>query len=275
MKSRFLFLTSFCLLLSSCSGTKSQQPLPCDSTKPYKLSWQEEFNYTGLPDSTVWNYEVGYVRNHEKQYYTRARPENVRVENGNLVIESRYEKWEGFDYTSGSINTLGKIDFPVNTRIEVRAKLPSGKGIWPAIWSMGTDIPQVGWPSCGEVDIMEFVGHTPGVVWGTFHWQNARKEKYDHRMSGDSIRFADLHGNYHIYGVERTANSLSFFVDNTYYFTFTPDSSVKKDLFTHPFYLLLNTAIGGDWGGAVDSSIFPQKFCIDWVRAFEIPQANQ
>jgi beta-glucanase (GH16 family) len=237
------------------------------------LIWSDEFNYTGLADSTKWGYEVGFIRNNEAQYYTRARKENARVEDGMLVIESRKENFGGASYTSASLNSLCKASFPVNSRMEVRAKLPQGLGMWPAIWMMGTNIDSVGWPKCGEIDIMEFVGHTPNKIWGTFHWWDATKpDSSIHLSKGSTINFTDLKDNFHVYGLERTAGKLTFFVDNQYYFSFDTTSTVQKDLFKHPFYILLNTAIGGDWGGKIDDSIFPQKFYIDWVRVFEIPE---
>jgi beta-glucanase (GH16 family) len=261
-----------CLGFTSCKSKKSENLVfPSDTTKKYALIWSEEFNYGGLPDSTKWSYETGYLRNNEKQYYTYKRSENARVEDGMLVIESRKENWKGFAYTSASINTLGKDSFPVNSRMEIRAKMPKGKGIWPALWMMGTDIKTVHWPACGEIDIMEYLGRTPGVIYGTFHWQDAsRSDSALHRFKGDSTRFNDASENFHVYGVERTADKLSFFVDDKYFFDFKTDSTVKKDLFQHPYFLLINTAVGGDWGGDVDSTIFPQKYYIDWVRVFDM-----
>jgi beta-glucanase (GH16 family) len=258
--------------LNSCKPKKAVDLIfPSDSTKKYTLVWSEEFNYTGLPDSTKWSYETGYLRNNEKQYYTYKRSENARVEDGMLVIESRKENWKGFAYTSASINTLGKDSFPVNSRIEIRAKLPKGRGIWPALWMMGTDINKVDWPSCGEIDIMEYLGRTPGVIYGTFHWQDAsRSDSAIHRQKGDSTRINDASDNFHVYGLERTADKLSFFVDDKYFFDFKPDSAVKKDLLQHRYYLLINMAVGGDWGGDVDSTIFPQKYYVDWVRVFDM-----
>jgi beta-glucanase (GH16 family) len=260
------------LTFTSCHLKKSAELiLPSDTTKKYALIWSEEFNYTGLPDSTIWSYETGYLRNNEKQYYAGKRSENARVEDGMLVIESRKENWKGFDYTSASINTLGKDSFPVNSRIEIRAKLPKGKGIWPALWMMGTDINTVDWPACGEIDIMEYLGRTPGVIYGTFHWQDAgRPDSALHRSKGDSTRFNDATEKFHVYGVERTSDKLSFFVDDKYFFEFKTDSTVKKDLFQHPYYLLINAAIGGDWSGEIDTTIFPQKYYVDWVRVFDM-----
>jgi len=267
-----LMMVLICSVFISCKSKKSaEQVFPSDTTKKYALIWSEEFNYDGLPDSIKWSYETGYLRNNEKQYYTYKRSENARVEGGLLVIESRKENWKDFSYTSASINTLGKDSFPVNSRIEIRAKLPSGKGIWPALWMMGTDINTVDWPACGEIDIMEYLGRTPGVIYGTFHWQDAsRSDSALHRLKGDSTRLNDATVNFHIYGVERTADKLSFFVDDNYFFGFKADSTVKKDLFRHPYYLLINTAVGGDWGGEIDTTIFPQKYYVDWVRVFDM-----
>jgi len=246
---------------------------PCDTSKHYKLIWSDEFNYSGLADSTKWGYEMGFIRNGEAQYYTRQRLENARVESGMLVIESRKENYKGAAYTSASLNTLGKAAFPGNTRVEVRAKIPQGLGIWPAIWMMGINIDTVNWPKCGEIDIMEFVGHTPNKIWETFHWWDATKpDSSIHLSKGSNTDFTDLKDNFHVYGLERTEGKLSFFVDNKYYFSFDTTESVQKGLFKHPFYILLNTAIGGSWGGKIDDAIFPQKFYIDWVRVFEIPE---
>jgi beta-glucanase (GH16 family) len=262
------------VLLFNCRSKKEDAILvPSDPTKKYDLIWSEEFNYSGLPDSTRWGYETGYIRNNEKQYYTRARLQNVRVEDGQLIIESRKEEYNGFSYTSASINTLGKDSFPVNSRMEIRAKLPAGAGIWPAIWMMGNDIKKVDWPACGEIDIMEYLGRTPGVIYGTFHWQDAaRTDSVIHLAKGDTTLLTDASKNFHVYGVERTADKLSFFVDNKYYFTVHADSTIERDLFRHAFYLLINTAVGGDWGGEIDTTIFPQKYYIDWVRVFRIPE---
>lgn len=273
MKTVTIFILSLiCLELVSCKPKKSENLIfPTDTTKKYSLIWSEEFNYTGLPDSSKWSYETGYIRNNEKQYYTYKRSENARVEDSMLVIESRKENWEGFAYTSASINTLGKDSFPVNSRMEIRAKLPKGKGIWPALWMMGTNINTVDWPACGEIDIMEYLGRTPGVIYGTFHWQDAsRSDSALHRLKGDSTRFNDASENFHVYGVERTSDKLSFFVDDKYFFDFKTDSTVKRDLFKHPFYLLINMAVGGDWGGDIDTTIFPQKYYVDWVRVFDM-----
>ncbi|MBN1818816.1 MAG: DUF3472 domain-containing protein, partial [Sedimentisphaerales bacterium] len=129
----------------------------------WKLTWGDEFDYTGLPNADKWDYEVGFIRNQEKQYYTKARAENARVEDGMLIIEGRKEKYDRADYTSASIHTWGKQHF-LYGRIEVRAKLPTGRGTWPAIWMLGINRRELGWPACGEIDIMENVGFDPDTI---------------------------------------------------------------------------------------------------------------
>jgi len=190
----------------------------------WELAWSEEFNYTGLPDSDKWTYEEGFVRNAEMQYYTKARKENVRVENGVLIIEGKKEefsipqnkkkqgdskkKTKIAHYTSGSINTRGKAAF-LYGRIEVRAKLPFGKGVWPAIWMMGVNRTDTGWPYCGEIDIMEYVGKDPHKIHACCHFANpdiknkSSSIKELHKKSADnSITIQDPYNNFHIYAIE-------------------------------------------------------------------------
>ncbi len=137
----------------------------------WKLVWSDEFNYSGLPDPEKWNYEVGYLRNQELQCYTANRLENARVEDNRLIIEARREEWQGFQYTSASLHTLGKHGW-LYGRFEVRAKLPPARGTWPAIWTLGTNIDTIDWPGCGEIDIMEYVGFEPGAkgIYGNVHY---------------------------------------------------------------------------------------------------------
>jgi len=235
------------------------------------LIWADEFNGTGLPDPSKWGYEVGFVRNNEKQYYTLERTKNVRREDGNLVIESLKEDFQGANYTSGSINTLDKKSFEGDIRVEVRAKLPQGKGIWPAIWMMGANIKQVGWPKCGELDIMEFVGHTPGKVFGTLHWWDSSPAKEDKHLSkGNNLMVSDLHTTFHVFSLERKGKTISLFIDGKNLLTFAAPATAYENTFTGPLYLLLNTAIGGSWGGEIDDSIFPQKYLIDYVRVYKL-----
>src|ERR1035437_2990889 len=147
-------------LLLSCSSQNKE--------KTWNLVWSDEFNYNGLPDEKKWICEEGFVRNSEPQYYTKERLQNCRVADGNLIITAYKEDYKGAKYTSASINTKGIYGF-TQGRVEVRAKLPSGRGVWPAIWTVGTNSDQVGWPSCGEIDIMEYWGHDPNDIHANVH----------------------------------------------------------------------------------------------------------
>ena len=264
---RFISVVLFLLVLAQ--SVKSQDVVA--GQKSAVLFWADEFNGSGLPDPSKWGYEVGFVRNNEKQFYTPERTQNVRQENGCLVIESIKEDYQGAGYTSGSINTLDKASFEGDIRVEVKAKLPQGKGIWPAIWMMGTNIKQVGWPKCSELDIMEFVGHTPGKVFGTLHWWDSTSIKENkHKMKGGNLPVEDIHTKFHIYSLERKGNIVSLYIDGNNYLTLSPPESSFADTFTGPLYLLLNTAVGGSWGGEIDDTIFPQKYFIDYVRVYNL-----
>ena len=256
----------------------------------WSLIWSDEFDYTGPPNEAKWNYEKGFVRNRELQYYTSARKENARVENGHLVIEARKEIWpnpdyrddassrrwqrsrKAADYTSASLITKDKASWTYG-RIEVKAKLPAGKGVWPAIWMLGTNIREVGWPKCGEIDIMEYVGYDPNTVCANVHMA-----KYNHTKGtgkGSKIKADKPYASYHTYAVEWTPERMDFFFDEHKYFTFKNEhGGVDVWPFDQPHYLILNLAIGGSWGGqkGIDESIFPQKFLIDYVRVYRKKQ---
>ena len=260
----------------SCNRASAAQDRPAESVPPgYKLVWSDEFDRPGLPDPSKWGYEEGYVRNHEAQYYTRARLENARVENGMLVIEARKEHFripqarpgskEFADYTSAALVTLHKASWKYG-RIEARAKLPHGLGTWPALWTLGDD-PKTGWPACGEIDIMEFVGHTPDKVFATVHYQKDGK----HASSGHPLEVAAPWDAFHVYAVEWTPERMDFFYDQTKYHSFkiTTADNNGKNPFRRPQYLLLNLALGGEWGGKIDDSILPQKYMIDYVRVYQ------
>jgi len=248
----------------------------------WKLVWSDEFNYEGLPDAKKWDYEEGFVRNNEAQYYTRARKENARVEKGNLVIEGRKEKFknarykkgspkwqesrEFANYTAASLITRGKASWTYG-RIEVRAKLPHGKGIWPAIWTLGDNRGKTPWPACGEIDIMEFVGKQPGLVHGNAHFQVNGKHASDHK----SLKVEKPFDDFHIYAIEWYPDRIEFYFDKTHYHTFTLDKAGKgaANPFRKPQYLLINLAIGGSWGGPIDDSVLPQKYLVDYVRVYQ------
>ena len=258
------------------------------SAPQWKLVWSDEFDKPGLPDPAKWGYESGFIRNNEQQFYTRERKENARVEGGMLIIEARKERFrtpdlnlaandqkrgarsrEFAEYTSASLTTRGKVSWTYG-RIEVRAKLPSGRGTWPAIWTLGTNSRQVGWPACGEIDIMEFVGLEPGIIHANIHTR-----KYNHFQKngkGSQITIADASEAFHVYALEWDAGRLDFFVDDHKYFTYRNEGSGPDAWpFDHDQYLILNLAIGGAWGGAngIDDNNFPQRYYIDYVRVYQ------
>ncbi len=254
----------------------------------WHLVWSDEFDKDGLPDPSKWSYEEGFIRNNEAQFYTTARKENSRIEGGKLIIEARQERWQNpaFDaaapvsgrrrgrgpefaeYTSASLTTRGKATWRYG-RIEVRAKLPSARGTWPAIWTLGTNQREVGWPACGEIDIMEFVGHEPGVI-----HVNVHTRKYNHVLhtgKGGQLTVPEASNAFHVYALEWTADRLDFFVDDQRYFTFHNEGT-GTDVwpFDQEQYLILNLAIGGAWGGqkGIDAAAFPQRYEIDYVRVY-------
>jgi beta-glucanase (GH16 family) len=248
---------------ASCSNHQDSQSL--------KLVWAEEFDSGGLPDLKTWGYEVGLIRNQEAQYYTEGRLENARVEGGCLVIEARKEDFAGAKYTSASVNTLGKKEF-YRGRIEVRAKIPTGVGSWPAIWMMGTDISSVGWPECGEIDIMENVGYEPDTIYATVHTPGS-VNRHGLVTNSGHIDISDPYADFHVYAVEWREGRLEFHLDGRNYFTYAKDGRYPDYWrFDKPFYLLLNLAIGGNWGGekGIDDNIFPLKYCIDYVRYYQL-----
>jgi beta-glucanase (GH16 family) len=244
----------------------------------WQLVWSEEFDYEGLPDPKKWSYDVGGHGwgNRELQYYTESRRENARVENGHLVIEARREKWEGRDYTSARLVTKGKGDWTYG-RIEVSAKLPSGRGTWPAIWMLPShrSYGDGGWPDNGEIDIMEHVGFDPDVIHATVH-----TKAYYHSIGtqkGDKVKVATARSGFNVYAVEWTPEEIRGYVNELHYFTFRnerladPKNDYKQWPFDKPFHLLLNVAVGGGWGGAkgIDDSIWPQRMEVDYVRVYK------
>jgi beta-glucanase (GH16 family) len=253
----------------------------------WKLVWSDEFDRAGPPDPAKWTYEEGFVRNRELQFYTRDRRENARVAEGNLIIEGRHERFpnpryragaperrwqqrrEFAEYTSASVTTRGIASWTYG-KVEVRAKLPSGRGTWPAIWMLGTNMSEVGWPACGEIDIMEHVGHEPDAVHANVHTRGYNHTRGNGR--GKRLALPNAEADYHVYAVEWTPEALTFSVDGTSFFTCKNDGAgVDSWPFDAPQYLILNLAIGGSWGGqkGVDPEIFPQRYLIDYVRVYQ------
>lgn len=252
-------------ILSSCSTSKKQN-----------LVWADEFDAPGAPDSTKWNYDMGDGcpnncgwGNNELEYYTKDS-KNVRIENGNLIIEAHKDSTVGKGYTSTRIVSKNKGDWKYG-RIEARAKLPRGKGTWPAIWMLSTEWKYGGWPESGEIDIMEHVGFDPGVVHGTLH-----SSKYNHvkqTQQEGKINVPDAQDAFHVYAVEWEENEIRIYVDDKMYQQVkrNPQDDFNGWPFDQKFHLIMNVAVGGNWGGmqGVDESIWPQRMEVDYVRVYQ------
>lgn len=248
----------------------------CQNRHAQKLVWSDEFDNAGTPDTTKWSYDMGDGcpnvcgwGNNEAQHYTNDT-KNARVENGRLIIEARKDSLGGKAYTSARMVTKLKGDW-LYGRIEVRAKLPRGRGTWPAIWMLSTDWKYGGWPASGEIDIMEHVGLDAGVIHGTIH-----TETYNHIIQTQKegkVTIADAQGEFHVYALNWTANKIEFIVDEKIYYTVNKgaNDTFKEWPFDQRFHLILNVAVGGNWGGmkGIDESIWPQKMEVDWVRVYQ------
>ncbi|MBD8657661.1 glycoside hydrolase family 16 protein [Oxalobacteraceae sp. CFBP 13730] len=232
----------------------------------WTLAWSDEFSGPHL-DRTIWTLETGGHGwgNNEMQFYT-ARPENVRVEDGHLIIEARKERYQGKDYTSARLKTASLKETQYG-RFEARIKVPKGQGIWPAFWMLGADIGKVGWPRSGEIDIMEIVGKEPRNAYGTLHGPGYSGE---HAFSkAIALDDADYGDDFHVFAVEWEPQAIRWYRDGVHYHTATP-ALVKGDwVFEHPFFVLLNLAVGGYWPGYPDSTtVFPRRMLVDYVRVY-------
>ncbi|MCJ7592982.1 MAG: glycoside hydrolase family 16 protein, partial [Woeseiaceae bacterium] len=256
--------------------------------KVWNLVWSDEFERNGFPDAERWNIEEWAPRkvNDEDQAYT-ARAKNVRVEDGNLVIEAYKEDYEGARYTSGRIQSSGKGDYRYG-RFEVRAKLPGGRGTWPAIWMLPSDPYKYSstceesegwqgsqtcnaWPNSGEIDIMEHVGYQMGHIHGTVHNEAYYWVKWEQRKGRILIDGVDK--DFHVYAMEWTPERIDIFVDDSLYFTYVNENSGWQVWpYDQPFHLVLNIAVGGWWGrsgGGIDDEIFPQSMQVDYARIYQ------
>lgn len=262
MKGRIL-LPVILLIAFACGCANREEPA-------WKLVWSDEFDYTGLPDNSKWNYDTGSNGgwgNNELEYYTYKDPENARVENGNLVIEGRKEKVDSFNYTSARLLTRGKASWQFG-KIEVKAKIPAGLGSWPAIWTLADSMKA--WPDDGEIDIMEHVGFNQGYIHGSIHCK-----KYYHSIGTqktDTIFVPDCSSAFHVYSLEWDKEMIKVAVDGKVFFSFANEhKGYEYWPFDNKMFLILNIAIGGNWGGqkGVDDTIFPIRMEIDYVRVYQ------
>jgi beta-glucanase (GH16 family) len=243
----------------------------------WTLVWADEFAQADgtPPDSAKWVYDIGAKGwgNNEKQYYT-SRTNNARIEDGKLVIEALQESYSGANYTSARLKTQGKAAWTYG-RMEARIKIPRGQGIWPAFWMLGTNITSVGWPKCGEIDILENIGREPTIAHGTLHGPGYSAGKGiggTYSLPGNPA----LADDFHVYGVEWTTNQIKWFVDGKQYFSVTPEQlpAATTWVFTQPQFILLNLAVGGNWPGNPDATTtFPQRMIVEYVRVYAPPSA--
>lgn len=239
-----------------------------DTYPTMELVWADEFEGNTL-NLENWTFEIGRGANgwgnNEFQYYTDG--ENATVENGFLTIEARRDPDENF--TSTRIKTQDKQTFTYG-RVDIRAKLPKGQGIWPALWMLGNDIPDQGWPACGEIDIMELVGHEPSTVHGTVHWGI---DPAQHKYKGNRYRLEgeDFSEQFHVFSIYWEANNIYWYVDDVIYYSIgIADMEGQPYPFNDTFFFLFNIAVGGDWPGSPDdTTVFPQQMVVDYVRVFQ------
>ena len=235
----------------------------------YTMIWQDEFNGNGL-NTNDWNYEIGRGSNgwgnNELQYY---REDNTSVSDGFLIIEAKQENFSGAQYTSSRLTTEDKFEFQYG-RVDIRAKLPKGQGIWPALWMLGANFRTVGWPNCGEIDIMELVGGGDGrddTVHGTIHWDN--NGSYANFGRGTTLSEGIFNDKFHVFTIIWTETSIRWFVDDRQYniVDITPGALSE---FRDEFFFIFNVAVGGNWPGSPNAqTVFPQQMVVDYVRVFQ------
>jgi len=231
------------------------------------LLFEDNFDKITLSNKT-WNYDLGDGcpnlcgwGNNERQIYTK---ENVAVKNGKLVIKATQKD---STYYSGKIHTKDKFEFQYGI-VEVKAKLPEGHGLWPAIWMLGNDIDTKGWPACGEIDIMEYVGKEPQTLYTSLHTPSS----YGNTINSKKTSVKNIEDGFHIYKTQWTAEAITFYIDDRKVYEYAPEQKDDKTWpYNKPFYIIINTAIGGNFGGPeVDDSIFPRDFEVDYIRVYKV-----
>ena len=265
--SRFSSMALLLLALvafNSCSDTSGPEE------RNWQLVWQDEFDGPAgqSPDSTRWTYDIGTDWGNAQLEYDTDRPENVSLDgNGNLAITARRESYMGSAFTSARIKTQGLFEQTYG-RFEARIRMPWGPGIWPAFWLLGADIETVGWPECGEIDIMEYRGQETSTVHGSVHGPGySGGQAITQRFDLTQARFDT---DYHLFAVEWGGDYIDFYVDETLYQTITPDDLTGNWVFNHPFFIILNVAVGGNYvGWPTSGTPFPQTMFVDYVRVYK------
>ncbi len=228
--------------------------------------WQDEFNASTV-DQNHWTFEIGTGNsgwgNNELQFY---RKENTYLREGKLIIEARQENFNGSPYTSSRMITKDKFDFKYG-RVDIRAALPFGQGVWPALWMLGANISTVGWPSCGEIDIMEIVGHQAATLHGTAHWSGNGNHVY---LGGETTLSSGIfYDEFHVFSVIWDANEIRWLLDDQQYYSLDITDGERTE-FHDPFFFIFNVAVGGNWPGSPDQTTqFPQRMIVDYIRVFQ------
>ncbi len=235
------------------------------------LTWSDEFDGTEL-DESIWTYEIGNGEwgwgNNELQFY---RKENTLVTDGHMVIQAREQNFGGFNYTSSRLITRDKFEF-THGRVDIRALMPKGQGIWPALWMLGANLSEVGWPRCGEVDIMELLGHQPNIVHGTVHYADPNGNRILNTKTKTLSGADDFSDRFHVFSIVWKEDVIEWYVDDQKYHTVTKSilGTQNPYPFNDPFFFIVNVAVGGQWPGSPDgSTIFPQNMIIDYIRVFQ------
>lgn len=237
----------------------------------YTLIWNDEFSGSAL-DANVWNYEIGNGSggwgNHELEYYTNST-KNVFVSNGNLIIEARKESIGGFNYSSSRLTTQNKKSFTYG-RVDIRAKLPKGKGVWPALWMLGSNINTVSWPASGEIDIMELLGQEPSKMYSTMHY-GASTATHGSKGGSYTLNGSTFYDQFHVFSMDWKQDQIKLYVDNNLFFTLNKsDVGTSPYPFNAPFFFIFNVAVGGDWPGSPDATTtFPQRMIVDYIRMYQ------
>ena len=271
LRRAFTLLGVLSNVVLAATGCEDDAPLGLDQDSDgWSLVWADEFEgpIGQLPDPANWRFDIGTGWGNQQLEYDTDRAENASLDgSGNLAITARQEFYEGSAFTSARITTKGLIDIEGGL-FEARIKLPSGHGVWPAFWLLGSNIDTVPWPGCGEIDIMEFRGQEPNLVHGTLHGpEYSGSQAVTNSFYLEDGRFDE---NFHVFSVEWTKNSISWFVDGTKYRTLIPDDLPGEWVYDHPFHIILNVAVGGTYVGYPSpDAVFPQTMLVDWVRVYE------
>ena len=242
-----------------------------DGYPGYTLVWKDDFNGNTVNDAN-WSFESGNNNgwgNNELEYYTN-RIQNAFVSQGNLIIEARRENYQTSQYTSARMITKDKKQFTYG-RVDIRAKLPKGKGIWPALWMLGSNISTVSWPACGEIDIMEFLGHETNKVYGTLHW-GVTSTVHDSKGSSYVLNGSTFDEAFHVYSMEWTADSIKLFIDTDIELLSVKKTDIATSVypFDKNFFFIFNVAVGGNWPGAPDNTtVFPQRMIVDYIKFYQ------